>query len=82
NLKFTQEKYVTETPEKILSDQVEKATPIVVLNSLVEECGEDLDVLSQRLASELGKTWKESSRSRYIRSLMKYRAFSMGFESI
>ncbi|HHX8348006.1 TPA: restriction endonuclease [Vibrio diabolicus] len=82
NLKFTQEKYVTETPEKILSDQVEKATSIVVLNSLVEECGEDLDVLSQRLASELGKTWKESSRSRYIRSLMKYRAFSMGFESI
>ncbi|CAG20230.1 restriction endonuclease [Photobacterium profundum] len=77
NLQFTKEEDMNNSADNILSNHVRKASSIVLLNELVDECGEDLDALSKRLAAEFEKTWKEGSRIRYIRSLMKYRAFSL-----
>lgn len=59
--------------EQYLARKVLSSDTIILLASLIQHCGEDLNFLADKMSKELGKEWKPASGLRYVRGLQRYR---------
>lgn len=59
--------------EQQIAIKVLEADTIILLDRLINQYGEDVSILVEKMSSELGKNWKYASGQRYISALLRYR---------